>query len=448
MSRRKSRNKAQTKPSEELSIESFSHDGRGIARVDGKTVFVSNALPGEKVLARYTLVKSKFDEAETEEVIQASPDRVEPRCAHFGVCGGCSLQHYDANAQIQSKQESLLELLRSVGKTEPGEILPPLTADNWGYRRKARLGVRYVQKKGRVLVGFREKNSRYLADISQCVVLDARIGERLIQLGECIKSMQARETIPQVEVAAGDDEVALVVRHLEPLIQSDIEKLIQFGRDYNFKLWLQPKGPDTAHRIGIDSEEDNKKPLRYRLSEFDIDVAFLPTDFTQVNASLNQKMVSLALSFLDVQQDEEVLDLFCGLGNFSLPLATKAKHVVAVEGDKGLVERARANAERNGIDNIEYHIANLFEEFQQLPWARKQYDKILIDPPRSGAWEVASNLKRLNPQRLVYISCDPATLARDVEEIVHRQGYRLVRAGVMDMFPGTTHVESIAVFEP
>ncbi|MDH5377429.1 MAG: 23S rRNA (uracil(1939)-C(5))-methyltransferase RlmD [Gammaproteobacteria bacterium] len=440
MSRRR---KKFSKPNATVEIETLSHDGRGIARVEGKTVFVSRALPGETVEISYTLSKKNFDEANVVKVIVASEKRATPPCDSFDQCGGCSVQHISPQDQIEMKQNHLMDLLKNIGKTKPDSILPPLQAETSGYRRKARLGVRFVEKKEKVLVGFRERNGRYLADIDSCKVLVPQVGERIKELGDLIHTLEAYNTIAQIEVAAGDEEIALVFRNLKELSDSDREKLCAFGKQYDFQIWLQPKGPDTVHNIFPGGVEY----LHYAVPEFETRYEFRPIDFTQVNAGINQKMIARAVSLLELNEQDHVLDLFCGLGNFTLPLARCAKSVVGVEGDQGLVDLARKNGKQNNIDNVEFYFCNLFEDFSGLNWARERYNKILIDPPRSGALEVAKNLKRLSPERLVYISCDPATLARDAEEIVHRQGYRLVQAGVMDMFPHTTHVESIAVFE-
>lgn len=422
-------------------IESLGHDGRGVARVDGKATFVEGALPGEDVMFKYLDQRKTFDEGYVTEVIQASSDRVEPKCPHFGICGGCSLQHLDADAQIRAKQQILLDSFKHIGDVAPEEILAPLTAGHWGYRRKARLGCRYVFKKEAMLVGFRERRSGLLAELTRCEVLHPAIGERIMVLRELVGGLQACKRLPQIEVAIGDDVVALVFRNLDELVDDDCNRLIQFGQQNGIHIYLQPKGPDSAYLIWPDRSQ-----LSYRLDEFDLEMLFEPTDFTQVNAGINQKMVHRAITMLDPQPGERVLDLFCGLGNFTLPLARHAGHVVGVEGEAGLVQRARENAAHNRVGNVEFHAADLGREPHQHPWFGAGFDKLLIDPPRSGAFEIVKHVPAFGADRIVYVSCNPATLARDAQVLVGA-GYRLKAAGVMDMFPHTTHVESIALFE-
>jgi len=424
-------------------IESLSHEGRGIARIEGKTVFVDNALPGETVRMRYRSVGKRFDAGIAEAVIaDPAPERVEPACAFYGLCGGCSLQHMAPEAQIRFKQQTLAEAFEHIGKVAPRHWLEPLTGPVWGYRQKARLGVRNVPKKGRVLVGFREKFSQYLADMRSCEVLDPRVGHRLEALSELIGSLEAKSRIAQIEVAIGDEQAALVFRNLDPLNEADQARLAAFGEQSGFQIWLQPGGPDTAQPLDPDVP-----PLEYALPEFNVRLRFRPTDFTQVNAEINRRMVGRALDLLAPEPGERVLELFCGLGNFSLPLARSGADIVAVEGEAGLVQRARENAERNGIDNVTFHVANLFEPDPDAPWLRGQhYDRILFDPPRSGAVEILPFVAATGARRLVYVSCNPATLARDAGILVHEHGYTLEQAGVMDMFPHTAHVESIALF--
>jgi len=427
----------------EAHVESLTHEGRGVAHIDGKTVFIDGALPGETVMIRLHNRKRQYDEASAIEVLEASPERVEPKCRHYEICGGCSLMHMAPEAQVRAKQAVLVEQFRHLAKLEIPEILPPLQAEVWGYRRKARLGVRYVPKKGKVLVGFRERRSGWLADLEQCEVLHPSVGTLLPALSELIFGLDARERIPQIEVAVSDDTTALVFRHLDDLSSADYEKLRGFGQEHGLQIHLQPKGPDTVHCIWPEAAPE----LAYRLPEFEVENVFLPTDFTQVNQGINLQMVHRAVAMLDPRPDERVLDLFCGLGNFTLPLARKAAAVVGVEGEAGLVERARDNARHNGMENVEYHVSNLTEDMLSAPWAVAGFDKVLLDPPRSGAFEVLPLVAKLGPGRIVYVSCNPATLARDAGELVHQLGYRLVSAGVMDMFPHTGHVESIAMFE-
>lgn len=427
----------------ELVIGSLSHDGRGVARnAEGKTVFVHGALAGERVMARLTQRRKSHDEADAVEVLEASPDRIEPRCPHFGVCGGCSLQHLRPDAQVAAKQQALLDALTHIGKVEPGEILAPLVnASPWGYRRKARLGVKYVPKKGKVLVGFRERGTPYVTDLGECHVLHPRIGELLQPLSALIGGLSIRDKVPQIEVAMDDAQLVLIFRVLEPPSGRDCDALRAFGSEHELFVYLQPGGPDTVAPL------DEAAQLAYALPGFDLSLAFLPSDFTQVNTEINRQMVPKAVDMLDIQLGEQVLDLFCGVGNFTLPLATRAERVVGVEGDAGLVARARANAVRNSLTNVDFHVANLYEDLARPPWLGEHYDKVLLDPPRSGAFEILGHLPRLGARRLVYVSCYPGTLARDAGELVHRHGYRLLAAGVMDMFPHTAHVESIALFE-
>jgi 23S rRNA (uracil1939-C5)-methyltransferase len=376
------------------------------------------------------------------ELFRASPDRVEPKCAHFDICGGCSLQHQHSREQILAKQQTLLDNLRRIGKLEPETLLDPLTGPVWGYRNKARLGVKDVKKKGRVLVGFREKRKSYIADIQRCEVLHPSIGERLHELADLISGMQARARIAQIEVAVGDDTTVLVFRNLDPLSRDDRQRLTEYAQHTGLHIYLQPKGPDSIELLWSEAST-----LYYCLPDQNIEVQFLPTDFTQVNPVINKIMIQQALELLDLQESDTVLDLFCGLGNFTLPIARKVAAVVGVEGEAGLVQRARKNSQRNGIDNVEYHVVDLSQQPCEQPWTQHSYDKILIDPPRSGAQELVPNLAELGADRIVYVSCHPASLARDAGMLVNDRGYRLIAAGVMDMFPHTTHVESMALFE-
>ncbi|MFM2318388.1 MAG: rRNA ((1939)-C(5))-methyltransferase RlmD [Pseudomonadota bacterium] len=442
MSRRQHKPRGvQNSPLVEAEITALTLEGKGVARVDGKTVFIDGALPEEKVAFRYTSYKANYDEGRVETVLTASPHRVEPQCQHFAICGGCSWQHISLEAQIRYKQQILLDNLQHIGKVQPETVFEPLTADGWAYRRKARLGARWVRKKQQALVGFREKTGGLIAEISRCEVLHPLVGERITALQQLVTSMEARETLPQIEVAIGDEEVAaLVVRHMEPLSAGDTEKLLNFAREFRFELYLQPAGPQTVHKVYGSGD------LFYAHPSFDTRVQFAPLDFIQVNQALNRKMVIRALELLELKSTDTVLDLFCGLGNFTLPLARQAAQVIGVEGDAAMVERARAAAQANGIQNTDYYACNLMaDDLSKEPWLKRSYDRILLDPPRAGAKEVIPHLAKLKAERMVYVSCDPATLARDAGELVN-QGYKLVGAGVMDMFPHTAHVESIAVF--
>ena len=430
----------------ETTIESLSHDGRGVTHIDGKAVFIDGALPGERVLFTYSAKQRKHDEGITRQVLQASPDRVEPKCAHYGICGGCSLQHMDAVAQVRYKQQSMLDNLKHIGKVEPETVFEPMTADVWGYRRKARLGAKFVFKKGKVLVGFREKRNSFLADLKQCEVLHPSVGMKLEALQALIADMDAREKIPQVEVAIGDNKTTLIFRHLEALSEHDTQLLRTFAEQEKFRVCLQSGGPDTVTLLA-DGSDQPESELYYEHPHFDTRVTFGPQDFIQVNTAINRQMVARAVELLELDEQDTVLDLFCGLGNFTLPIARTTRQVTGVEGDFAMVERAKRIARENGINNTRYHFCNLMGDMQHEKWLRQRYDKILLDPPRSGAKEVIDHFARLDARRVVYVSCHPGTLARDANTLVHTHGYRLLGAGVMDMFPHTAHVESIAVFE-
>jgi 23S rRNA (uracil1939-C5)-methyltransferase len=426
----------------ETDITDLSHDGRGVAHIDGKAVFVSGALAGERVRLRFTGKHRHYDEATIEEIVRASPDRVAPRCAHFGVCGGCALQHLDPAAQITAKQRVLLENLERIGKVSPATVLPPLTDSPWGYRRKARLSVKHVDKKGRVLVGFRESNGRYVADIRTCEVLDPAVGLRIEKIAALIETLDAKREIPQIEVAVGDDLAALVFRHLHPLSEHDLSALREFGAANQLGIFLQPGGIDSVMALWPEYAR-----LNFRVPAYDVELEFRPLDFVQVNAGMNRRMIDLALGLLDAQPQDRVLDLFCGLGNFTLPLARRAAHVTGVEGEAGLVRRAAENAQRNAITNAQFHAADLAADQRTAPWAKADYELLFLDPPRSGAEAVLEYLPRRGVRRVVYVSCHPASLARDAGTLVNLHGFVLKSAGVMDMFPHTAHVESIALFD-
>jgi 23S rRNA (uracil1939-C5)-methyltransferase len=426
----------------EVEIVDLSHDGRGVARIEGKTVFVAGALPGERAIVRVASRHRNFDEAKVETLLTRSPERIEPRCPHFGTCGGCALQHLPASAQIAAKQRVLAENFERIGRIEPNRWLDPLTDAEWGYRRKGRLSVKWVAKKNRTLVGFREENPRFVADLSVCHTLLPEVGQRRAAIGELVSSLDAKETIAQIEIAAGDTTVALVFRHLQPLSADDAARLIAFGKANGLAILLQPGGPDSVHALW---PEDVR--LAFRIEGSDIGITFEPLDFVQVNAGMNERMVARALDLLDPAPEDRVLDLFCGLGNFTLPIARRAGSVVGVEGEAGLVERARQNAAANGLANAEFASADLAAEQRNAPWATRDYGKMLLDPPRSGAAAVLDYLPRKSTRRIVYVSCHPGSLARDAGTLVERHGFELVAAGVMDMFPQTAHVESIALFE-
>ena len=432
----------------EAVITDLSHDGRGVARVDGKAVFVSGALLGEQAVLRLRKRHRHFDEAEVVELITRSPHRVEPRCRHFGQCSGCSLQHLDAESQIATKQRVLAENFERIGKVTPQAWLPPLTGEPWGYRRKGRLSVRNVAKKGRVLVGFREEeNPRFVADIQQCEVMHPALGPKIGLLADLLNGMDAASDIPQIEFAAGDDIMALVFRHMQPLSERDLAALTAFGQQHELAIYLQPGGNSSVHPLWPEHPR-----LAFRIASGDarvedVELEFQPLDFVQVNADMNQRMMARTLELLDPQPTDRVLDLFCGLGNFTLPIARRVAEVVGVEGEHGLVERAAQNAARNGIGNARFHLANLFEDQRAADWARQPWDKVLLDPPRAGADKVLEYLPHKQTRRIVYVSCHPASLARDAGILVNQHGFKLTSAGVMDMFPHTAHVESIALFE-
>ncbi|MGB5259448.1 MAG: 23S rRNA (uracil(1939)-C(5))-methyltransferase RlmD [Gammaproteobacteria bacterium] len=439
---KRTRKKRLPEPVSHIAIDSLAHDGRGVAHVEGKAVFIEGALPGELVGFEYLVTRRKFDEGQVTDIHQAAPDRVTPKCIHFGVCGGCSLQHLSPGAQIAAKQQVLMDNLERIGGVSPQSILPPLTGPVWGYRNKARLGVKDVQKKGRVLVGFREKHASFVADLTRCEVLHPAAGGRIDVLARLVESLDARARIPQIEVAVSDAVTALVFRHLDPLSEADEVRLADFAASHGIHVWLQSGGPDTVRPFApLDSR------LSYQLPGQSVEIRFRPTDFTQVNPAINAQLVARVLAMLDLSGDDQVLDLFCGLGNFTLPIARQAGSVTGVEGEAGLVARARDNAAHNRLNNVTFEVANLAADCRDSVWAGGSYNKILLDPPRSGATGVLDVLGNMQPQRIVYVSCHPGSLARDAAVLVREQGYTLVTAGVMDMFPHTAHVESIALFE-
>jgi 23S rRNA (uracil1939-C5)-methyltransferase len=445
----------------EAEVLDLAADGRGIARLDGKVVFISGALPGERVQFRLLKRGRRLDEAELIQILVASSDRVEPRCAHFGVCGGCSLQHMAPEAQLAFKQRQMLDTLHRIGRVVPQRVLAPLSGDPWAYRRRARLGVKYVHKKGRVLAGFREREKPYLADIRRCEVLIEPLATLPEELAALVDTLSLREQIPQVEVAAGDEAQALVFRVLATPTAEDLGKLEAFGAGRRLQIFLQSGGLDTIRPL-----REDYPPLRYghpplakpdagepsvavsrTAGEPPVVIEFGPSDFIQVNAGMNNAMVAAAIEQLQPETGDTLLDLFCGVGNFSLPLARRVSSVVGVEGDAALTAAARANALRNGIGNVSFHAENLFEPKDFGAWSLQRYDRVLLDPPRAGARELLEFVPRWRPRRVVYISCHPGSLARDAAILVETHGFTLVAAGVMDMFPHTAHVESMAVFD-
>lgn len=425
-------------------IESLDHEGRGVAHVEGKTIFIEGALPGETV--EYSTYKKKpsFEQATATRIVRFSAARVNPRCPNFGNCGGCSMQHLEAGAQVAAKQRVLEDNLKHIGKVRAETILPAIHGPAWGYRHRARVSVKYVIKKGRVLVGFHEKRSSFIADMESCEVLPPRISALLVPLRGLVAELSIRERMPQVEMALGEDVDVLVLRILDPLNERDETLLKEFADLHRVQFFLQPKGPDTAYPFyPLDAPD-----LNYTLPDFGIVMPYRPTEFTQVNPAINRVLVRRAVDLLDPRPGERIADLFCGLGNFSLPIARRGADVVGVEGSGALVRRAQANADYNGLSvRARFVEANLFEEGAASLKALGYFDKMLIDPPRDGAAEVIKSLEGDAPRRIVYVSCSPATLARDAEVLVHEKGYVLRAAGVVNMFPHTAHVESIALFE-
>lgn len=426
-------------------VDALNHEGWGVVRA-GKTVFVAGALPGETVEYLVRRSERSHDEAQLLRVIEAAPDRVEPRCAHFGICGGCSLQHLDSSSQLSIKDNMLRETLRRIGKVEPARWLEPLSGNPWGYRRRARLGARFVNAKGRSMVGFREKMSSYVADIQRCEVLVPHVGAMIGALSELVTGLSIPTRIPQIEVAAGDGVTVLVMRVLSPLNETDRQKLRDFESAHGVRWLLQAGRPDQLETLQGSAPE-----LFYELPAYGLKLAFEPADFIQVNGPMNRLLIDRVLELLQLDDQSEVLDLFCGLGNFTLPLATRARRVVGIEGDAGLIARARINATANGLSNVAFHVGNLAgEDAVQRCLALAQggrYSHVLVDPPRTGAADVLSALAALKPRRLVYVSCHPGSLARDLGILVSEHGFSLQAAGIVDMFPHTSHVESVAVLD-
>ncbi len=425
----------------EVVIEDLSHDGRGIARVNGKVMFVNGALPGEKVIAKHTGGNKNFEEGLAIEIIEPSVDRVEAQCQFYDVCNGCTMMHLAPQKQIEFKQNTLKQNLLKMAKIEPEHWMEPLTAGSWHYRRRARLSVRWVVAKDKVLVGFREKEGRYVADMDYCEILQKPLDDLLKPLAEMIEKLFIRQHIAQIEASIADDDVALIVRHLKPIRDDDEKILLDFAEEHDVRIYSQSKGPKTIFEM---TKKD--RPLFFDMPEYNIRMEFLPSDFIQVNGKMNDKMIEQAMNLLDVQADDVVLDLFCGLGNFTLPLATKVMEIVGIEGEQSLVDRAIANAKLNKLDNVVFEVADLRRNHENSEWFKKDYSKVLIDPPRSGAWEVLPLIAQTKANTLLYVSCHPASLARDTDRLVNELGFKLVRAGVMDMFPHTSHVESIALF--
>jgi 23S rRNA (uracil1939-C5)-methyltransferase len=427
-------------------VESLDQEGRGVAHAEGKVIFIDGALPGELVTYNAYRKKSNFELAQVGQILKSGFARVAPYCRHFGACGGCSLQHVDARAQVAAKQRVLEDNLKHIGKVEPELILPAVYGATWEYRHRARLSVRYVIKKDAVLVGFREKRSSFVADMQGCEILPLRISRLIMPLRNLVESLSIRRRLPQIEVSLGEDVDVLVLRILDPLISGDEALLEAFADQHHIQFFLQPGGPETAYPF----YPKNAPELNYSLPEFDIVLPFHPTEFTQVNPAVNRMLVRRALSLLDPRPGERIADLFCGLGNFTLPIARRGAHVVGFEGTAGMVRRAGENSERNSLAcNTQFIETNLFEIDEVWMQEQGYFDKMLIDPPREGAIAAVTSLAKeeIRPRRIVYVSCNPATLARDAEVLVHRNGYSLKAAGVINMFPHTAHVESIALFE-
>lgn len=429
---------------QEVKVHGISHEGRGIATIANKTTFITGVLPKEEIICKVTTQRANFNEAELTQLVTTSENRVTPPCPHFGVCGGCNLQHMSMPAQLELKQQTLLDQLFHFGKVTPESILPPLSATTLGYRRKARLGVKFVFKKNKLLVGFREKKSRYLADLLQCVVLVPEVGLRLTALSALISSLDCAKQIPQVEVAMGDKDVVLIFRHLEPYTLRDEQQLTAFGKKYNFHIYMQANPPKPLKKIWPLSSNDY---ITYSLPDYALEFLFHPLDFTQINLEVNRLMVSQALDLLELKPTDKVLDLFCGIGNFSLPMAKKAAYVTGIEGNSEMVNRAYLNAKHNHINNIDFYVENLTTPEANATWLKQKYHKILLDPPRTGAKEILPLIVSGMPEKICYVSCNPATLSRDAGELVHEHGYRLQAVGIMNMFPHTAHIEAMALFQ-
>jgi 23S rRNA (uracil1939-C5)-methyltransferase len=425
-------------------IESLDHEGHGICRVEGKVTFVDGALPGETAEISVFRKHPKYDSANATRILKSSSQRATPKCAHYGRCGGCVLQHLEVSAQVAAKQRILEENLQRIGKVRPEIVLPALYGPAWAYRHRARFSVKRVDKKGGALVGFHEKKSWFIADMRSCEVLPPHVASLFMPMRELIPQLSNSDRIPQIELAVGETSTVLVFRLLNPWNEQDGEIVRAFADKHGVEIWVQPKGPDTA----VPFYPENGTLLQYSLPEFGVVHPFRPTEFTQVNPHINRALVHRAMVLLNPLPHERIADFFCGLGNFTLPIARSGAQVVGIEGSQALINRARDNAQLNALNNVEYAVDNLFEMTPEKYTALGSFDKLLIDPPRDGAMELVKSLPSGNPpHRIVYISCNPATLARDVEVLCHVKGYRLKAAGIANMFPHTAHVESIALFE-
>ena len=426
-------------------IESLDHEGHGIAHVDGKVVFIDGTLPGELVEYQSYKRKPSFDKASPLRLVRKSSQRVDPPCPHFGICGGCSMQHLQIAGQTAAKQRVLEDALWHLARVRPEQVLSPISGSGWGYRLRARLSVRFVASKGGVLVGFHERHSSYVALMDSCSILPAHVSCLIPKLKQLVGGMSRPDRIPQIEIAVGDAQTALLLRHLEPLTMDDTELLRRFADDHRITWYLQPKGLDSASLF----HPADAPMLSYALPDYGLELDFHPTEFTQVNLGVNRMLVRRAMSLLEPQPEERIGDLFCGLGNFSLPIARHGAMVVGIEGSPALVRRAQDNAARNKLESrCQFFTANLFEVTEESFTALGPFDKLLIDPPREGAIALAKALPAEGgPRRIVYVSCSPATLARDAAVLIHTKGFRLRSAGIASMFPHTSHVESIALFE-
>lgn len=435
---------------ETAEVVGLTHDGEGIIRA-GKTVFVAGALPGETVSFERVRKHRRHDEGRLLEVLQPAAERVTPRCAHFGVCGGCALQHLAPEVQVSLKEKELRDNLERVARVECRTWLPPLRGPVWGYRRRARLGAKYVPKKGKVVVGFRERLAPYVADVTHCEVLAAPVGAMVQGLAALLGELEIRQQVPQIEVAVADNATALVLRVLQTPSEQDRDKLRDFAARHSLRLYLQTGGLESVAELDV----TDAPPLNYTLPAFDLTLEFAPTDFVQVNGAVNQALVARALELLRPGPQSRVLDLYCGLGNFTLALAKSAGYVVGVEGEARLVDRARHNARRNGLSNVEFHAVDLSKPADPPAWLRGPYTHVLLDPPRVGVPpEMLAAIARAGsdphhaPERVLYVSCHPGSLARDLAVLVHEHGFILEAAGVVDMFPHTAHVESMALLVP
>ncbi len=427
-------------------VESLSHEGRGISRVNGKTTFIQGALPGEEVMYQLTHKKKSFDQAKVVSVLSASQERVDPKCPYYQDCGGCSLQHLSEDGQIDFKQSMFLDVLSRVGHVTPEALVTPMLGPMWHYRHKARLSVRHVRKKEAVLVGFRERhNSKYVADIEHCRILAPSVGNYISHIKQLLNQFDNLETIAQIEIAVGEVDTALILRNLAPLTEKEEQLVISFAKKHCYHIFLQPGNYET---VTLFYSQDKKQYLQYHIAKHGITFDFHPTDFTQINPAINEKMIEQALDWLALDGSETVLDLFCGLGNFSLPIAQRANQVIGIEGSETMVNRAIHNARRNHITNTQFKFADLSQANALLDLISAPIDKVLIDPPRTGALEIVKQLPKINTIKcIVYVSCNPATFARDADFLVNQAGFRIVKAGIMDMFPQTSHVESMAVFQ-